>query len=122
MRWARELIASGEARPEEIAIAAPATQEWDGHLATISADANLPIAFVTGRPALATPDGQAAAALAEILRNGLSQNRVRRLLSLTHDMTAATAEIPMNWHRIIPKNAPLLQADRWQRLCQTNAN
>jgi len=116
IRWARELIANGEACPEEIAIAAPATEEWDAHLATIAGDANLTLAFAMGRPALTTRDGQAAAALAEILLNGLSQNRMRRLLFLTHGMTAATERIPTNWQRILPKNAPLLQDDRWQRL------
>ena len=122
MRWARELIASGIARPEEIAIAAPATQEWDEHLATISADANLPLAFAAGRPALSTRDGQAAAALAEVLRNGLSQNRVRRLLSQTRGMTAVTAKIPSDWHRIIPRDAPLLQADRWHQMIEQCEN
>ena len=57
LRWARELIATGAARPEEIAIAAPATEEWDGHLATIAAEANLPVAFSGGRLALTTRDG-----------------------------------------------------------------
>ena len=118
LRWARELIVTGTARPEEIAIAAPATEEWDGHLVTIAADASLPVAFSGGRPALTTRDGQAAAALAEVLLNGLGQNRMRRLLSLVRGMTSATAKIPSSWHRIVPRDAPLLQAVRWQQLIE----
>ncbi|MEO8445786.1 MAG: PD-(D/E)XK nuclease family protein, partial [Gammaproteobacteria bacterium] len=113
LRWARGLLASGDARPEDIAIAAAATDAWDDHLAAMSADANLPLAFVHGRPALATRDGQAAAALAELLLNGISQARVRRLLSLIRGMTPATETLPANWHRPLPDDAPLLQRERW---------
>ena len=31
MRWARALLASGQAKPEEIAIAAASPAEWDDH-------------------------------------------------------------------------------------------
>jgi hypothetical protein len=113
LRWARALVAAGRARPGDIAIAAPATAEWDDHLAAMAADGNLPLAFVHGRPALATRDGQAAAALAEVLLAGLSQARVRRLLSLVRGMTAATARLPAEWHRPLPQDAPLLDAARW---------
>ncbi|MBL8199773.1 MAG: PD-(D/E)XK nuclease family protein [Chromatiales bacterium] len=113
LRWARGLLASGAARPEDIAIAAPATGDWDVHLGAMAADANLPLAFVHGRPALATRDGQAAAALAEVLINGLGQGRVRRVLSLVRGMTAATEALPADWHRILPADAPLLKAEQW---------
>lgn len=121
LRWARELIATGAARPEEIAIAAPATEEWDAHLAAIASDANLPVAFGGSRPALTTRDGQAAAALAEVLLNGLGQNRMRRLLSLVRGMTLATATIPSFWHRIVPRDAPLLHAIGWQQLIESTS-
>lgn len=118
LRWARGLLATGNARPEEIAIAAPATEELDGHLATVTSDSNLPVAFAGGRSALTTRDGQAAAALAEVLLNGLSQNRMHRLLSLVRSMTSTTAKIPPTWHQIVPRDAPLLQAQRWQQLIE----
>lgn len=121
LRWARELIATGAARPEEIAISAPATEDWDGHFATIAADANLPVAFAGGRPALSTRDGQAAAALAEVTLKGLGQIRMRRLLSLVRGMTSATAKIPSTWHRIVPRDAPLLQAARWRQLIENTS-
>ena len=61
LRWARSLIATRIARPDQIALASPALGDWDEHIATISADANLPVSFAGGRPALTIRDGQAAA-------------------------------------------------------------
>ncbi len=121
LRWARELIASGRAKPEDIAIAAPVTAEWDAHFSAMVADANLPLAFVHGRPALETRDGQAAAALAEVLLGGLGQHRVRRLLTLVRGMTPATAALPEDWHRVLPADAPLLDLDRWRTLLNKEA-
>lgn len=120
LRWARELLAAGTARPEEIAIAAPATAEWDQHIAVIAADAELPVAFAAGRPALSTGDGQAAAALAELLLRGLSRSRVHRLLSLIRGQTRLTAQIPSSWRQIVPKDAPLLHLAQW-RTCVARA-
>ncbi len=60
LRWTRELIACGHARPDEIAICATATDDWDAHMLVLAADADLPVHFrtayplwhhVTGRPA-----------------------------------------------------------------------
>src|SRR4051794_36489337 len=39
LRWTRELIALGRARPEEIAICATATQDWDDHILVLASDA-----------------------------------------------------------------------------------
>jgi hypothetical protein len=75
----RELIASGRARPEEIAICATATEDWDDHMLVLATDAGLPLHFSHGVPALASREGQACAALADVLLNGLSQDRARRL-------------------------------------------
>lgn len=120
LRWARELLATGQARPEEVAIAAPVTAEWDRHIALIAAAADLPVAFAGGCPALSTRDGQAAAALAEILLKGLSRSRVHRLLSLIHGQTQLTADIPSSWRQIVPKDAPLLHLAQW-RTCLARA-
>lgn len=114
LRWARALVASGRARPQEIAIAAPATAEWDAHFAAMTEDANLPVAFVHGRPALETRDGQAAAALAEVLLGGLSQHRVRRLIALVRGTTPATDEVPPDWADVLPPDAPLLSLASWK--------
>jgi len=118
LRWARELIATRHARPEQIAIAAPSTKEWDGHLAAIVNDTSLPVAFVHGRSGLDTRDGQAAAALAEVLANGISRQRIHRLLALVRGMTASTAQIPEGWQRILAGDAPLLKSETWRRMLE----
>lgn len=41
IRWARGLLASGEAEPADIAIAAASTGDYDDHLLALRADANL---------------------------------------------------------------------------------
>jgi hypothetical protein len=36
LRWVRELLATGVARPEEVAICAPATEPWDEHFLVLA--------------------------------------------------------------------------------------
>ena len=63
MRWARALLASGRAKPEEIAITAASPTEWDDHFQALSEMAGIDLHFVHGRKALSTPEGQLAAAV-----------------------------------------------------------
>lgn len=114
-RWMRELIAGGRARPEEIAIAAASPADFDDHVMALGADANVPVHFVHGVKAIARRDGQRAAALAEVLVKGLSQERVRRLFALLHGVSQATAELPREWERVLPQDAPLTTLDRWEQ-------
>src|SRR3546814_1571858 len=51
---------------------------YDDHFLALRADANLDLHFVHGVKVTATREGQAAAALADILVRGLSQTRMRR--------------------------------------------
>ena len=57
-RWMRELIASGNARPEEIAIAAASPADFDDHMMALCADANIPIHFVHDVKAVTNRDGR----------------------------------------------------------------
>jgi hypothetical protein len=115
MRWVRELLASGQAMPSEIAIASTSTAEYDDFLLSLSADANLDLHFVHGVRSVATRDGQAAAALAEIVVRGLSQSRLRRLAVLCKD-APLFEPLPNGWMRIMPHDAPLSSLDAWKRL------
>jgi hypothetical protein len=82
LRWVRELICSGRAKPSEIAIAAASTAAWDDHFLALAGDAGVRLHFSHGIPALSTRDGQRCAALADVLLRGLSNERVRRLVLL----------------------------------------
>ena len=82
IRWARGLMASGEAEPADIGIAAALTGDYDDHLLALRADANLDLHYVHGIKVTTTRDGQAAAALADLLIRGFSQTRMRRLATL----------------------------------------
>lgn len=116
LRWARALLASGQARPEEIAIAAASPVEYDDHILALAADAHLDIHFVHGVQAVSTRDGQTAAALAEVLLRGVSQDRVRRLFALLRTTGDALVDLPAEWTRVLPPDAPLLSLTRWRQL------
>ena len=84
MRWVRALLASGVA-PSEIAIATASPADYDDHFLALRADANIDLHFVHGVRTVTTREGQAAAALADIVVRGLSQSRLRRLAALCRD-------------------------------------
>jgi hypothetical protein len=115
-RWMRELMASGRARPEEIAIAAASPADFDDHLMALCAETGLRVHFAGGIKAVSTRDGQRAAALAEILVKGLSQQRVRRLFTLLAGVSKAIADLPRDWTRVLPADAPLTRLERWDQV------
>jgi hypothetical protein len=81
MRWARSLLASGVS-PAQIAIATASPADYDDHFQALRADANIDLHFVHGVRTVTTREGQAAAALADIVVRGLSQSRLGRLAAL----------------------------------------
>jgi hypothetical protein len=115
VRWARELLASGRAKPQEIGIASTNTANYDDHVLALRADANLDIHFAHGIKAVTTRDGQVAAALADILVHGLSQNRARRLSLLSDGDRSPFASLPQGWTRILPEDAPLRSIEKWRQ-------
>ncbi|RRH90105.1 hypothetical protein EH240_33415 [Mesorhizobium tamadayense] len=115
LRWMRELIASGQARPEEIAICATSTGEWDEHFLALAADADLPLHFSHGVLALASREGQTCGALADVLLNGLSQDRLRRLFSHAAGRSHALQDLPLNWAFGLQPGAALFEHDQWLR-------
>lgn len=114
MRWARGLLASGVA-PSEIAIATASPADYDDHFLALRADANIDLHFVHGVRTVSTGDGQAAAALADIVVRGLSQSRLRRLAALCRD-SGPFASLPEGWLRVLPSDAPLSTPSAWNRL------
>ena len=114
MRWARHLLASGVSA-SKIAIATASPADYDDHFLALRADANIDLHFVHGVRTVTTREGQAAAALADIVVRGLSQSRLRRLATLCRDGGAFQA-LPEGWLRVLPTDAPLSTLAAWNRL------
>ncbi|HVB80750.1 MAG TPA: PD-(D/E)XK nuclease family protein [Candidatus Binataceae bacterium] len=114
MRWARSLLASGVS-PSEIAIATASPADYDDHFLALRADANIDLHFVHGVRTVATREGQASAALADIVVRGLSQSRLRRLAALCRD-SGPFEPLPEGWLRVLPTDAPLSTPGAWNRL------
>jgi len=115
LRWVRSLLSTGMAKPSEIAIAAAYPAAWDEHFLALAADTGMRIHFSHGVPALTTRDGQRCAALADILLRGLSEARVRRLVSLSTREGSVLDQLPSNWLTMLPRGATLLTLGDWQR-------
>lgn len=114
LRWVRELLSSGQAKPEEIAIAATSTQDWDDHILAYATSSELPVHFSHGIPALSTPEGQGCAALVDVLTNGLSQERVWRLLRRLPNRPFLHT-LPADWFAGLPRSAGLRTFDHWSQ-------
>ena len=114
MRWARNLLANGVS-PSDIAIATASPADYDDHFLALRADANVDLHFVHGVRTVTTREGQAAAALADIVVCGLSQSRLRRLAALCRD-SRPLETLPEGWLRVLPPDAPLSTPGAWNRL------
>jgi RecB family exonuclease len=115
LRWVRELISVGRAKPSDIAIATASTAPWDDHFLALASDAGVRLHFSHGIPALSTRDGQRCAALVDVLLRGLSNERVRRLVSLCLGQGCAVDRLPENWLSVLPRGATLPTLADWQR-------
>jgi hypothetical protein len=115
LRWARELIAARRATPDEIAICSASTHGWDAHVHALASSANLPVHFSHGLRTLSSYDGQACAALADLLLNGLSQERVRRFLRYRRCITGELGTLPPTWDAGISREAALFDLEQWRR-------
>jgi RecB family exonuclease len=113
LRWTRELLSEGGVAAADVAIVAASPSAWDDHMLVLAGESALPIHFSHGRPALATWEGQGCAALADVLINGLSQDRVRRLLR--HANSPAAQALPADWAAGIPQSAGLFTLNEWRQ-------
>ena len=116
LRWARLLIASGMAEPADIAISCVAPADYDDNFLALRVDANLDLHFVHGVKVTASQEGQAAAALADVLLRGLSQTRAKRLNTLLRTRPGPFKELPEGWTRILPADSTLSSEEAWARL------
>ncbi|MBU2285734.1 MAG: PD-(D/E)XK nuclease family protein [Gammaproteobacteria bacterium] len=72
--------------------------------------------FVHGIKVTASREGQAAAALADILLRGLTQRRFRRFVALAQAPDGPFAGFSGSWLKILPADAPLSSEQSWQKL------
>ena len=80
--------------------------------------AGLPVHFTHGVAALESADGQACAALADVLLRGISQVRVRRLLRRS---PVARAKLPSDWARGLHRSAGLFTLTQWTTALEAGA-
>ena len=119
LRWTRELLASGRAEPQDICLTASSPGGWDDHILGLITAAGLPVHFSHGVPVLTTVDGQACAALAELLGQGLSQDRVRRVLAHAQGRCQALTGLPELPLLGLPAAASLNTLAHWRQALET---
>ncbi|MBZ9772324.1 PD-(D/E)XK nuclease family protein [Mesorhizobium sp. CO1-1-8] len=115
LRWTRQLLATGKVLAQDIAISATLTPDWDDHFLAYARSAGLPFHFSHGVPALSTPEGQACAALADVLGNGLNQERIWRLIRRL-PARPFVGLLPSDWFVAIPRSAGLRTFDQWREV------
>jgi hypothetical protein len=120
LRWARRLLASGAVNASEIGISSASTEDWDDHIFSLAAASHLRVHFSHGVPCLSARDGQRCAALADVLLNGLSQARVRRLFSLASGEGTALDALPQRWLSVA-RGANLASVAEWSRALRSSS-
>lgn len=115
LRWVRALLASGQATADQIAIASASTAPYDDHFLALRAEAGLDLHFVHGLPAIGAREGQQAAALADVLVNGLTKARLRRLVRACGSTQGVFGALPAGWLRVLPERVALWGADSWRQ-------
>lgn len=114
LRWARQLIVSGRAKPQEITITSASVDAFDDYLRTLRAGCDLPLFFAEGNMALSSYAGQQAAALSELLLCGISQDRVLRAVRFLRHESTELKGLPQGWDRMLTSSAPLLRVEHWE--------
>jgi hypothetical protein len=114
LRWARQLIVNGCAKPHEIAITSASVDAFDDYLRALHAESDIPLCFAEGHVALSSYPGQQAAALAELLLRGISQDRVLRAVRFLGLENTELKVLPEGWDRMLNPSAPLLRVEHWE--------
>jgi hypothetical protein len=112
LRWARQILSSGDVPACTIAIAAATPHPYDEAMLVLRRDSGLPIHFAGGIPALSSHEGQICAALSDVLTRGIDQRRVRRLVSGLPP-TALSSRIPRDWSKGLAGEAGLFTPRQW---------
>ena len=79
IRWARQMVVQKNVKPGDIAIASTDTTAYDDYFFALREESDLPLYFAHGVCVTNSPQGQATAALADMLLRGISADRLNRL-------------------------------------------
>ena len=111
-RWARRHLSRG-IRPQDLAIATASPEIYDDYVLAMSQTSGIPVHFIHGRAAVETPEGQLTAALAEVLLQGFSRERIRRFVELLRVQSRRFEGIPPNWWKPPLSDMPLSNGPSW---------
>lgn len=115
LRWARKLLSEG-VPASDIGIATVSTSDYDDYLHDLARNFEPGLHFAQGVPISRTASGQMCAALADILLRGISQKRIRRLISLVGFHERGPFEkLDPDWGSFLPVTAALSTDVRWER-------
>lgn len=115
LRWVHAHLSAGR-RPEELALAAVAVAAYDDAILTQAENAGISLHAAHGLPAMNTGAGQVAAALADMLVRGPSQQRVGRMVSAARAATVGPlAILPETWADELKPHAYLVTVPQWRR-------
>jgi len=112
-RWVRSLLAGG-VDASEIAVATVSTSAYDEFMIAVDNASQLGFHFTHGIPAVNTREGQAAAALADLMLRGLTQKKVRRFVDLVGPGNGPFASLPEDWPSVMKEDAALAKLERWE--------
>ncbi len=119
LRWVRRLLAEG-VPASDIAVGAVDVASYDDAIRAVAAEARLPLHAAHGAPALATPAGQFAAALAEALLNGPDQENIRRVVASGRAAAdPVLGALPEDWCAELNPDAALDSVPHWRRALES---
>ncbi len=100
IRWARQLVVQENVRPGDIAIAATDTAAYDDYFIALRGESDLPLYFAHGVCVTNSPQGQATAALADILLRGITADRLNRLSAHKRFLADEIKEFGKSWRKL----------------------
>lgn len=100
IRWARQMVAQKNVKPGDIAIASTDTTTYDDYFIALRGESDLPLYFAHGTCVTNSPQGQATAALADMLLRGMSADRLNRLSAHKRFLADDIKEFGKTWRKL----------------------
>lgn len=100
IRWARQMVVQKNVKPGDIAIASTDTTAYDDYFIALRGESDLPLYFAHGMCVTNSPQGQATAALADMLLRGISADRLNRLSAHKRFLADEIKEFGKTWRKL----------------------